>query len=128
MLLKLWWRLSSICTDWYNVDDLMKPHGSVQVVRVWCGIRTNPVLRCFDNPEGLNYGNLLLGVGHSLGVRACQDKCLSEPGGFMHLSRVILAENMDGSMPAHTNTTRKTELFVGQNNFHRLEETPTKIK
>jgi hypothetical protein len=55
-------RISSICTDWYNADDLMKPHSSIWVVRMGCGIRIDPVLRCFDNPEGLSYGNLLVGV------------------------------------------------------------------
>jgi hypothetical protein len=40
----------------------MKLHISVRVVRMWCGIRTDPVLRCFDNSEGLNYGNLLVGM------------------------------------------------------------------
>jgi hypothetical protein len=40
----------------------MKPHGSVWVVRMWCGMRTDPVLRCFDNPEGLSYGDLLFVV------------------------------------------------------------------
>jgi hypothetical protein len=29
-----------------------------------CGIHTNPVLRCFAKPEGLNYGDLLIGVVH----------------------------------------------------------------
>jgi hypothetical protein len=40
----------------------MKPHNSIQVVRMWCTIHTDPVLRCFDNPEGLNYSYLLVGV------------------------------------------------------------------
>jgi hypothetical protein len=40
----------------------MKPHGSVQIVRMWCGIRTDSILRCFDNPNGLNYGDLLVGI------------------------------------------------------------------
>jgi hypothetical protein len=40
----------------------MKPYGSVRFVRMWCGIRTNPVLMCFDNLEGLSCGDLLLGV------------------------------------------------------------------
>jgi hypothetical protein len=40
------------------VDDLMKPHSSVWVVRKWCRMRTNPALRYFDNPEGLNNGDL----------------------------------------------------------------------
>jgi hypothetical protein len=40
----------------------MKLHGSICVVKMWCGIRTNPVLRCFDNPEGLSCENLLVDV------------------------------------------------------------------
>jgi hypothetical protein len=40
----------------------MKPHSSIQVVRIWCGERTNPVLMCFINPEGLSCGDLLVGV------------------------------------------------------------------
>jgi hypothetical protein len=41
----------------------MKPHSSVQVVRRWCGVHTDPVLRCFDNSEGLNNGHLSRGRG-----------------------------------------------------------------
>jgi hypothetical protein len=40
----------------------MKPHSSVQVVRMWCGICTDPVLRCFDNLERMSYRDLLVGV------------------------------------------------------------------
>jgi hypothetical protein len=40
----------------------MKPHGSIRVVRMWCRIRTDPILRCFDNSEGLSCGDLLVGV------------------------------------------------------------------
>jgi hypothetical protein len=40
----------------------MKPLGSVRVVKMWCGIRTDLVLRCFDDLEGLNYMDLLVGV------------------------------------------------------------------
>jgi hypothetical protein len=32
----------------------MKSHGSDQVDRRWCSIRTNLVCGCFDNSEGLN--------------------------------------------------------------------------
>jgi hypothetical protein len=39
----------------------MKPHGSVWVVRKWCGVCNNPILKCFDNPEGLNCGDFLVG-------------------------------------------------------------------
>jgi hypothetical protein len=44
------WRQNSICTDWYSADELKKPHGSIQIVRMWCGIHTDPILGCFDNP------------------------------------------------------------------------------
>jgi hypothetical protein len=40
----------------------MKSHGSVWVVRMWCEIRTDPVLMCFVNPEGLSCEDLLLDV------------------------------------------------------------------
>jgi hypothetical protein len=40
----------------------VKPHGSVRVVRMWCRICIDPVLRCFDDSEGLNYENLLVSV------------------------------------------------------------------
>jgi hypothetical protein len=43
-------------------DDLMKPHDSVRVVRKWCSVCTDPIRRCFNNPEGLNCGYLLVGV------------------------------------------------------------------
>jgi hypothetical protein len=37
----------------------MVPSG---LLEMWCGECTNPVLRCFINPEGLSYGDLLVGV------------------------------------------------------------------
>jgi hypothetical protein len=40
----------------------MKSHGSIRVVKMWCSERTDPVIRCFVNLEGLIYGNLLVGV------------------------------------------------------------------
>jgi hypothetical protein len=42
----------------------MNPHSSVQVVRIWCSERTNPILMCFVDPEGLKCGDLLAGVVH----------------------------------------------------------------
>jgi hypothetical protein len=50
--------LSSICTTKVCADGLMKPHGFIRVIRKWRGMCINPVLRCFDNPEGLNNGDL----------------------------------------------------------------------
>jgi hypothetical protein len=49
-------------SDWYNKDDLMKPHSFIRVIRIWCRIHTDPILRCVDNPEGLNFRNLLVNV------------------------------------------------------------------
>jgi hypothetical protein len=40
----------------------MKSHCSIRVVRKWCGIHTNPVLRRFVNSEGLSYRDLLVSV------------------------------------------------------------------
>jgi hypothetical protein len=48
----------------------MKPHGSIRVVRRWCGMRTNPICGCSDNPKGLNRGNLPRGHGSQVHVLA----------------------------------------------------------
>jgi hypothetical protein len=40
----------------------MKPKGSSRVVKMWCDMCTDPILSCFDNLEGLSYGDLLVGV------------------------------------------------------------------
>jgi hypothetical protein len=40
----------------------MKPQGSIQVVGTWCGMRTDPILKCYDNLEGLNCRDLLVGI------------------------------------------------------------------
>jgi hypothetical protein len=48
----------------FYADDLVKPHSSIRVVRLGCGEHTNPILSCFVNPEGLNWGDLLVGVVH----------------------------------------------------------------
>jgi hypothetical protein len=56
------WRLSSICTNRYSTDDLIRPHDSVRVVRMLYGICIDPILRCFVDPKGLSYGDLLVGV------------------------------------------------------------------
>jgi hypothetical protein len=37
-------------------------YDSVWVVRMWCRICTDPILRYFDNLEGLNNRNMLVGV------------------------------------------------------------------
>jgi hypothetical protein len=33
-----------------------------EFLEMWCKIHTDPVLRCFVNPEGLNCGDLQVGV------------------------------------------------------------------
>jgi hypothetical protein len=40
----------------------MKPRGSIRVIRMWCNICIDPVLRCFDNPEGMSYEDIIVGV------------------------------------------------------------------
>jgi hypothetical protein len=40
----------------------MKHHDFIRVVRMWCDMCTDIVLKCFDNPEWLNYGDLLVGA------------------------------------------------------------------
>jgi hypothetical protein len=40
----------------------MKPHVSVRVVRKWHSMCIDPILRCFDNPEGMNSRDLLVGI------------------------------------------------------------------
>jgi hypothetical protein len=37
---------------------------------MWCGIHTDPVLRCFVNPKVLNYEDLLEGMVLELGELA----------------------------------------------------------
>jgi hypothetical protein len=41
----------------------MKPHALIRVVRKWCGLHTDPILRCLDDLEGLNNGYLHSGCG-----------------------------------------------------------------
>jgi hypothetical protein len=36
----------------------MKPHGFIRVVKKWHSMHVDPVLRCLDDPEGLNSGYL----------------------------------------------------------------------
>jgi hypothetical protein len=64
----------------FYTDNLMKPHGSIWVVRIMCDMRTNRFLRCFNNLEGLSCGDLLVDVVPELanGLRVgttvpCQD-------------------------------------------------------
>jgi hypothetical protein len=40
----------------------MKSHGSVWVVIMLCRISIDPVIRCYVDPEGLNYGDLIVNV------------------------------------------------------------------
>jgi hypothetical protein len=46
-----------VCTD-----DLMKLHCPVRVVRMLHDMHTDPILRCLDDPEGLNNSELLVGA------------------------------------------------------------------
>jgi hypothetical protein len=51
------WKLSSICIALFCADDLVKPHDSIWVVRMWCGMCTDPV-----RVVRMNYGDLLEGI------------------------------------------------------------------
>jgi hypothetical protein len=51
-----------MCTTLFCADYLIKPLGFIRVVRMWSSLRTDPFLRCLDNPEGLNCGDLLVGI------------------------------------------------------------------
>jgi hypothetical protein len=59
----------------------MKPHSSVRFVRKWCGMHTDPILRCFDNPEGLNCEDLLVGI-------------VPELANGLRLSTAVLSHNL----------------------------------
>jgi hypothetical protein len=48
----------------FYTNNLMKPHGSVRVVRLGCGKCTNSVIRCFISSEGLNCRDMLEGMVH----------------------------------------------------------------
>jgi hypothetical protein len=36
----------------------MSPHGSIRVVKKWCDVRNDLILKCFINLAVLNYGDL----------------------------------------------------------------------
>jgi hypothetical protein len=44
--------LSSIYITVFYAYDLIKSHGFVQVVRIWCGLHANPVPGYLNDPEG----------------------------------------------------------------------------
>jgi hypothetical protein len=62
----------------------MKPYDYARVVKKWCGMRTNPVLRCFDNSEGLNCEDLTIGV-------------VPELANGMRLGTVVPSQDLSGA-------------------------------
>jgi hypothetical protein len=62
----------------------MKPHGSLRAVEKWCGVHTDPALRCFDNLERLNYGDLLVGVVRKL-------------ANGLRLGTIVLSQDLSGA-------------------------------
>jgi hypothetical protein len=46
----------------FYANYLMKPYNFIWVVRMWYCICTDHALRCFDNPEGLSYEDLLVSI------------------------------------------------------------------
>jgi hypothetical protein len=65
----------------------MKPHGSVRVVRRCCGVRTDPVHGCFDNPKGLNIGHFPSGC----------DPCVCELANDLRLGTTVLSQDLSGA-------------------------------
>jgi hypothetical protein len=53
---------------------------------LWCGIHIDPVLRCFVNPEGVNYEDLLECVVPELG----------ELANGLRLSNEVLSQDLNG--------------------------------
>jgi hypothetical protein len=62
----------------------MKPHNYVWVVRKWCGMRTDHILRCFDNLEGLNSRDLLVGI-------------VSELANGLRFVTIVLSQDLSGA-------------------------------
>jgi hypothetical protein len=65
----------------------MKPHNSVRVVRKWCDMHTDPILRCFDNSEGLNNGDLL----------SCHDSQIHELANGLRLGTAVPSHDLSGA-------------------------------
>jgi hypothetical protein len=47
----------------FCTNDLMKAHGRIWDVRIRRSMHADRVLRCIDDPEGLNNGHLPSGCG-----------------------------------------------------------------
>jgi hypothetical protein len=67
----------------------MKPPSSIRVVKMWCDVRTDPILRCFDNPEGLNCEDLLVGVVPELSSLKLANS--------LRLGTVVLSQDLSGA-------------------------------
>jgi hypothetical protein len=65
----------------------MKPHGSIRVVRKCCGMHANPILRCLEDPEGLNNGHMP--SEHSPQVH--------EMSNGLRLSTVVSSQDLSGA-------------------------------
>jgi hypothetical protein len=64
----------------------MKPHGSIRLAKKWHGMRADPVLRCLDDPEGLNNGHLPSGHGS----RVC------ELANGLRLGTIVQSQDLSG--------------------------------
>jgi hypothetical protein len=64
----------------------MKPHGPVWVVAKWHGLHANLVLKCLDDPEGLNNG--YMPSRHGLLVR--------ELANGLRLGTAVLSQHLSG--------------------------------
>jgi hypothetical protein len=54
----------------FFTDNIKKPMVPSELSELWCGIHTDPILRCSVSLEGLNWEDLLEGVAPELGELA----------------------------------------------------------
>jgi hypothetical protein len=76
-----------MCTALFCTDGLMKPHSSIWVVKRLHGMQADPVLRCLDDPKGLNNGHLHSG----------HDPQVHELANGLRLGTVVLSQDLSGA-------------------------------
>jgi hypothetical protein len=77
----------------------------MRVVRLGCGERTNPIQRCFVNPERMNCGELLVGMVYEFVEQAIS----------LRLSIELLSRDLSGAW-----VTVRGESHLGQVHLHRI--------
>jgi hypothetical protein len=65
----------------------MKLRCSIWIIRKWCNMRVDPILRCLDNPEGLYNGYLPSWCGPRV----------RELANGLRLCTVVLSQDLSGA-------------------------------